>query len=249
MMRIQLVIVLALVACALVACAPVRASSPGDSIAPVLLRYRAQHRGDHPPADLDQELTIERVETRGVAVWRGTYAARFEGALYASGQYDVDAKTLLARYGRETVGDDERRVEYLPGVIRIERATKEGVAVQRVSSKVPCVGDMSSLDLYLASLPFARGFRTTIGVLDHDRATVSSLAIEVVDQKTIQVPAGTFCTWVLSLTQAGQAASTYHVTCSAPHHAIRKEFVVFPSTTAEHKRSAAVEELTELRRL
>jgi hypothetical protein len=82
------------------------------------------------------------------------------------------------------------------------------------------------LDVYLAALPLTEGYTATLRTFNVQQQQVRPMRVEVTGTETIEVPAGSFDTYVVELSalDGGDAGTgTYYVMQAAPHHVVRSE--------------------------
>ena len=91
----------------------------------------------------------------------------------------------------------------------------------------PVLASTANLEVALAGLPLTEGYSARLPVFQLQQQKVAITTIRVTGTETIEVPAGTFETYVLKVTAEGPAPSgTYYVRKSAPHHVVKADLEV-----------------------
>jgi len=151
-----------------------------------------------------QEIDVESAVSHAGAkrgdhdVWR-IIAAQTSPMGEAADTFDVDLKTLIPVYRGAKQGPATVRVNYS------EKAIKGAISMpgreMPLSSdlEAPVYGSDSALDVVLASLPLAPGYKTTLRTFDVLSQAVKILTVEVAGVEKVTVPAGTFETFKVEL--------------------------------------------------
>jgi len=93
--------------------------------------------------------------------------------------------------------------------------------------EAPTFGDGQALEMVIAGLPLARGYRTTLRQFDVMAQKVRPFQLEVTTSESASVTAGPFETYVLQLAPLDGDESgrgTMHVMQTAPHYTVKAEF-------------------------
>ncbi|MCC9078441.1 DUF3108 domain-containing protein [Litorilinea aerophila] len=112
------------------------------------------------------------------------------------------ARTLMVRVGDD--GQEEVETIYASGQVDLRLTTKQDVTTyQRVN--VPSdVRDVRTLPLLARTLPLEEGYATRLNSFLPVSATLDRVTLEVLKRETVQVPAGTFDTWLVEIQGSGR---------------------------------------------
>ena len=233
---------------------PVDAIDAG-AVRPLTLRYRAVHRGDHPPWKYVAHVQIVRDTFGGEPAWRQTY--RIEdlsptGELPARWQTTtvVHRDTLALLAGEDVSGGSfgESRTHL---VARGTRLVGESQA--RGSTKALDIAlrgfVAKDVDLLALSVPLRRGYTMRFALINEANDGLRPFSLAVERQERLRVPAGEFDAWRIAVTPLDgdrRLTATYHVRGAGPRVVLRREYVVNPETRGKIRRSTGVEELEAL---
>lgn len=222
----------------------------GGSLRPARLVYAGRHEGDHPTWSYRDTVTIERAERGGRPVWRRT-SRHAEGSI--GSVIDLDRQSLAPVHAELSWSGLAQRVEF--GAGELTGAVVEGGAELAVRTPYRPGAHVDALDMYVAALPLAPGFRAEVDLLDvgllneGTQPQTRRFVIRVERQESVTVPAGTRSALVVAIepTDGNQRlAARYHVATAPPHHALRMQYVVNPATAGQIKRSTGTDELVSI---
>jgi dipeptidyl aminopeptidase/acylaminoacyl peptidase len=168
-----------------------------------------------------QELTIDA--TRTVAAHDGMLHIIDQATTPMGTAVDtfvVDAETLLPQRRSSKQGPTVIALDYSEGQITGSMSNPMGEAQIDKSLDAPVVGESGALDVYLSALPLEEGYTTTLRTFSLQQQQVRPMRVAVTGTETVEVPAGTFETYVVEVTpldgnEAG--TSTMYLTVDAPH--------------------------------
>ncbi|MEM0963280.1 MAG: alpha/beta fold hydrolase [Bacteroidota bacterium] len=95
----------------------------------------------------------------------------------------------------------------------------------------PITADGASLAFGMGTLPLAEGYRASFAGFDSQAQRPQTTVIEVTGRETVEVPAGTFETFVVTLTVGdgtGAGSGTYHVSTDQPGVVVKTEVGLGP---------------------
>jgi hypothetical protein len=225
-----------------------RSGVSGDVLRPATLVYAGRHEGDHPTWAYRESVNIEAASRAGRAVWRRT--SRYVDDDSTSSVIDLDHQSLAPVHAELWWNGITQRVDFgaddLTGTID-DHGTERAIA-QRYQPGMLA----DALDLYVAALPLAPGYRGEVDLFDFWLLTEPThvqtrrFVVRVEREESIAVPAGTRPSLlvVVEPTDGDQRlAARYHVAPALPHYAIRMTYVVNPVTVGDEKRSIGTDEL------
>jgi len=184
---------------------------------------------------MEQELkmemtrTVERATFEGMDVWRITDAIEMPaqaGGGTGLDRFDVEPNTLWP-VQRDMQGQGTIRVHYTDSTITGEMNLGMGATPVNVDLEAPVLGDGPGLVLWLAGMPLAEGYQTTVRNFDPLTQRVRAFTMSVTGTEPMEVPAGTFETFVVTfdpLDGDPSGAATLHVMKEAPHYVVQGEF-------------------------
>jgi dipeptidyl aminopeptidase/acylaminoacyl peptidase len=199
----------------------------GSAIRPGELTYAVAVEMGPQKLDMTMTRTIAACDAAGKPCWRISDVARSPmGEM--SDAFDLDRATL--RPVRRSALSGPAKIDLVYG----EQAITGTMAVMGQTRQVdiplaaPVVGDGPGLDLTIAGLPLAQGYRTTVRQLDMATQKVQAFALAVTGVETVTVPAGRFDVFVLEMKPLGDASGggVMRVTQQAPHHVIAGDYVM-----------------------
>jgi dipeptidyl aminopeptidase/acylaminoacyl peptidase len=91
----------------------------------------------------------------------------------------------------------------------------------------PVLASTANMEVALAALPFESGYSAQLPVFQLQQQAVATTTVRVTGTETVEVPAGSFETYVLEATSEGPGPSgTIHVRREAPHHVVKADLEV-----------------------
>ena len=162
-----------------------------SNLKPANLKYagKAAVRGQE--IDLEVAVGRSKIKRGEREVWRIiSEQTSMMGA--ATDTFDVDIGTLLPVYRGAKQGNATVAVNYSKSAIN-GAITLPGQEMPLSSElEAPVFGDGTALDVVLASLPLALGYKTTLRTFDILSQSVDVMILEVTGRENVTVPAGTF---------------------------------------------------------
>jgi hypothetical protein len=227
------------------------AALDGGALRPATLVYDGHHHGDHPTWAYRQTITIAATERAGRPVWRRT--ARYSDDAMAM-TLELDRQTLQPVHSELSWNGARVSLDYAAG--RITGVVEQNGGSRPVAYRhdQPIVlSDM--IDLAVAALPLAPGYRSRISVLDlwlldtPARFETRTFTVRVDKEDVVTVPVGALPVLVVAVEPMdgdARLSSVYHVMKTAPHYAVRMETIVNPTTVGNEKRSVSLDELVSV---
>jgi dipeptidyl aminopeptidase/acylaminoacyl peptidase len=194
----------------------------GDALSPMTLTYATTLKTMGQERQYDYTRTVTTGTFDGRPVWRIVDAVRLPG-LNSADTLDVDRATLLP-VRRDAVGGATITLRFAED--RVTGKLAMGAQSMPVDLKLDgaVFGEGAGQDMLLASLPFAEGYAASMHMLALLTQHIRPLAIAVTGTETVTTPAGTFETFVVTLSPLdGDEGGTamLHVTRDAPHVIVR----------------------------
>jgi len=192
----------------------------GQRLAPTTLGYDVTLRVQGRSIDLSATRTLRKTETDGVETW--TVVDRT-----VLPQTTVTDSLILDRHTLRP------RSQYRLGPVTMHLTYTDTSATGTVRGRgeprsiderfdTPVLADEMSAQLALATLSFGPDLSTQFPVFSAQEGTRLSLTFEVTGIDTVDTPAGTFETFVVSMgATVGSAEGTLHVRQTAPHHVVK----------------------------
>jgi dipeptidyl aminopeptidase/acylaminoacyl peptidase len=88
----------------------------------------------------------------------------------------------------------------------------------------PTLASTANMEVALATLPFKEGYAARLPVFQLQQQKVSTTTVRVTGTETVEVPAGSFETYVLEASSEGPGPSgTIYVRKAAPHHVVKAD--------------------------
>jgi hypothetical protein len=214
----------------------------GTVLIPVALRYAGHHEGDHPTWSYRESVIIESADRAGRPVWRRT--AKYSDDDSTASVIELDRQNLAPVHAELLWNGITQHVDFTVG--QMTGTIEERGAVRAIRQPYQPAILADALDLYVAALPLAPGYRSEVDLFDFWLLTEPThiqtrrFVIRVERQEQVTVPAGTRLSLVVAIepTDGDQRlAAHYHVPPAAPHYALRMVYVVNPVSVGDEKRS------------
>ncbi|MDH5198765.1 MAG: prolyl oligopeptidase family serine peptidase, partial [Gemmatimonadota bacterium] len=194
----------------------------GAALAPMTLTYSAMVKTMGQEQQYGSTRTVTAATFDGRPVWRIVEAVQAQGVT-AADTVDVD-KTTLIPVRRDATGGATVSLRFTD-----TRVTgKLQIGPQSVPIDLPLegavFGEGASRDALLASLPFSETYEGGMQMLALLTQKIRSMKIAVTGSETVTTGAGTFETWVVTLTPLDgdeSGTATLHVTRDAPHLVVK----------------------------
>jgi hypothetical protein len=220
----------------------------GATLRPATLEYAGRHEGEHPTWRYRESVTVEAGSRGGRAVWRRT--ARYVDDDSVTSAIELDAESLAPVHLDLMWNGIQQRAEFAGGEMTgaiVERGVERPIRAAYGRAIL-----VDALDVYLAALPLAPGYRGEVELFDFwlisepTHVQTRRFVVRVERAEPVSVPAGTLPALLVAIepTDGDQRnAGRFHVAASAPHYAIRMQYVVNPVTVGDEKRSIGTDEL------
>jgi dipeptidyl aminopeptidase/acylaminoacyl peptidase len=174
--------------------------------------------------DIDMEIAIDCTEAKrgDQDVWR-IISEQSSAMGAAADTFDVDLNTLLPVYRGIKQGGTTVRVNYSGEEINGKITMPGGEMPLSSELEAPVYGTDTALDLVMAALPLAPGYRTTLRTFDILSQSTKIMVLEVVGIEEVAVPAGTFETYKIELRNMDgePGGGTVFISTNADHHKVR----------------------------
>ncbi len=108
----------------------------------------------------------------------------------------------------------------------------------------PTLASTANMEVALAALPLDEGYAAELPVFQLQQQKVATTTVRVTGTETVEVPAGSFETYVLEASSEGPGPSgTIHVRKTRPHHVVKADLEVSmgPRTVTAKKRLTKME--------
>lgn len=201
------------------------ASFDGTQIEAVSLRYQSVMEVMGQRLEMEQTSVAEEVDYDGRAAWRLVSNAMMMGQAISDTSF-VDRETL--RPFARTLYQGPQQVDIVYGENDIQLAIA-GMGEMNASFEGEIATDGVAFDVGLGTLPLADDFAATIEMLDMMSGVTMLYVLRVTGSEEIEVPAGTFDTWVVELQPAdGSAPRVMHVAKAEPQLTVRTSIPLPP---------------------
>jgi hypothetical protein len=223
----------------------------GATLRPATLEYAGRHEGEHPTWRYRESVTIAAASRGGRAVWRRAVQYADDDAVAST--IELDAESLAPVHLELTWNGIHQRADFAGGAMTgaiVERGVERPI---RAAYGRAILAD--ALDVYLAALPLAPGYRGEVELFDFwlisepTHVQTRRFVVRVERAEPVAVPAGTLPALLVAIepTDGDQRlAGRFHVAASAPHYAIRMQYVVNPVSVGDEKRSIGTDELVRV---
>lgn len=198
-------------------------SLDGSVIEPATLVYETSIEAQGRQASATVRRTIEAAMHDGRAVWR-VVDQNQSGMGAGADTFLVDRQTL-APVQRNMSGQGRLMVSYTDTTVTGSlQARGRSVSID-ASLDGPILGDGPALEIALAALPLTDAYSTTFRIFNPVQQSTRTMQFTVTGTRTVQVPGGTFKTYVAELgpTDADQGGETLYLKQTAPHHVVKGE--------------------------
>jgi hypothetical protein len=194
----------------------------GGVLTPMTLTYSTVVRTMGREQQVGTERTITAATFDGRPVWRIVDVAQVPGVT-AADTLDVD-RTTLVPVRRDATGGATVTLRFTDATVTGSLQIGPQSMPIDVALDGAVFGEGAGRDVLLAGLPLAEGYTGGMQMLALLQGKVRPFTIAVTGSETVTTPAGTFDTWVVTMTpQDGDDAgtATVHVTRDAPHVVVR----------------------------
>lgn len=218
------------------AAAPLRAQAPalpeadGSILEPARMAFLTTLQIRGKTLTINQTRTLERIRRDGRELW-----AVVEESKTSRGT-GVDSVLLdrdrLVPVRRHATGQGDIQLTYTPDSISGSLSFGQSRTDVGVGLQAPVYAGGPGLETALAGLPLEKGYSATIRTFDPQQQEVRTRKLEVTGTETVEVPAGEFDVFVVKATPSGGAGTTatFWVRRSSPHHVVRSERQLSPSS-------------------
>ncbi|HWN67412.1 MAG TPA: alpha/beta fold hydrolase, partial [Haliangium sp.] len=199
----------------------------GAVIQPVELTYAVTMEMGPQKGAMTMKRAIAACDAAGRPCWRITDVGKSPmGEM--SDTFEVDRATL--RPLRRTVSSGPVKIELTYG----DQAITGAMTVMGQRSDIdlplaaPVLGDGAALELAIAGMPLAPGYRTIVRQLEVASQKVQAFELVVTGVETVTVPAGKLETFVVELRPLGDApgGGVMRALQEAPHHVVAGDYVL-----------------------
>lgn len=206
------------------ATAPLPATD-GKSIRAAALEYNFTMAVSGREMAMAMTRSIAATTAEGQALWLVVDAAQTPGGVVADSMW-VDRQTLEP-VRRRTGGGATITLSYSDTAITGEMDVGGQTTPIEVALDAPVFGEGPGMELALAGLPLAEGYRATFRVFDALMRRVRPMQLVITGTERTECAAGSFDTFVVELTpldgdEAGRG--TLRVMQAAPHHVVRSSY-------------------------
>jgi dipeptidyl aminopeptidase/acylaminoacyl peptidase len=141
----------------------------------------------------------------------------------AADTFDVDLNTLLPVYRGVKQGGTTVSVNFSNDAINGKITMPGGEMPLSSELEAPVYGTDTALDVVVAALPLATGYRTTLRTFDIISQSTKVMVLEVVGVEDVTVPAGTFETFKVELKNMDgePGGGTVYISTNPDHHKVR----------------------------
>jgi len=193
-----------------------------SNLKPSKMKYAAKAAVRGQEFDLDVAVACSGAKRGGQDVWR-IISEQSSPMGAAADTFDVDIKTLIPVYRGVKQGGTTVRVNYSETAINgaISMPGREMPLESKLDA--PVYGTDNALDVVLASLPLAPGYKTTLRTFDILSQSVKVMTVEVAGVEKVTVPAGTFDAFKVELKNMdGEAGGgTVYINKGADRYKVR----------------------------
>ena len=188
----------------------------GSALRPMTLAHTTTMNAMGREVELSSTSTLAREVVDGEEVWK--LEDRMSGPMSATDVNWADAETLAAI--RRSVDSPGAKITYTyDDGVRGEVVQAGQTLPVDVAFDGPIVGDGTFLYLGLGTLPLEVGYETRYNAFDQASMSVVTYTAKVTGTETVEVPAGSFETFVVETARAdGEAGGgTIYLSAGAPH--------------------------------
>ncbi len=195
----------------------------GSALSPTVLDYTTTLKAGARSMDRPTTRTFERTTHDGTSTWQVVDGV--QGAAQADTLL-LAASTLLPRQ-RRAGGQGTVRLTFdstrVSGTVAVRGQSQ---SVMHIADQ-PVLASTAHLETVLATLPFRAGYTATFPVFQLQQQSVAHMTVRVVGTESVEVPAGTFSTYVLETTSDGPGPEgTIYVDQHRPHHVVKANLTV-----------------------
>jgi dipeptidyl aminopeptidase/acylaminoacyl peptidase len=193
-----------------------------SNLKPAKMKYAAKAAVQGQEIDLDMAVACSGAKRDGRDVWR-IISDQSSPMGSAADTFDVDPKTLIPVYRGVKQGGVTVKMSYSETAITGAIHTPGGDMPLDTKLEAPVYGSDAALDLVVASLPLAPGYKTTLRTFDILSQSTQIMTLEVAGIESVTVPAGTFEAFKVELKNMDGApgGGTVYINKSADHHMVR----------------------------
>jgi dipeptidyl aminopeptidase/acylaminoacyl peptidase len=192
------------------------------NLKPAKLKYAGKAAVQGQEIDMEIVVACSGAKRGGQDVWR-IISEQSSPMGAAADTFDVDLKTLIPVYRGVKQGPATVRVNYSKTAINgaISMPGREMPLASELDA--PVYGSDAALDLVVALLPLAPGYKTTLRTFDVLSQSVKIMTLEVAGVEKVTVPAGTFDAFKVELKNMdGEAGGgTVYVSTGTDRHKVR----------------------------
>lgn len=155
----------------------------------------------------------------------------------------VDRENLVTKFRSASQGGGTMRVRYSNEMVTGQiQARGQSIDINK-KLEAPVLSDGAGLDIFVTGLPLETGYEATLRTFNSQQQQAVPMTLEVTGTETIDVPAGTFDTFVVEITPVEEGNKrTLYVSQEAAHTMVRKQ----RSLPAQMGGGTATTELTSM---
>jgi dipeptidyl aminopeptidase/acylaminoacyl peptidase len=174
--------------------------------------------------EIDMEIAVRCAEAKrgDQDVWR-IISEQSSPMGAAVDTFDVDLNTLLPVYRGIKQGGTTVSVNYSGDEINGTITMQGGEMPLNSRLEAPVYGTDTALDMVMAALPLAPGYRTTLRTFDILSQSIKIMVLEVTGIEEVTVPAGTFEAFKIELKNMDgePGGGTVYISTNSDHHKVR----------------------------
>ena len=199
------------------------AALDGSGLSPATLTYENKVKAGQRTVNRPTTRVLRPATHDGTPVWRVVDAAQ------GGAQTDtllVDRSTLRPLYRRAS-GQGTVSLTFTDTTVSGTMKMRGREAPVEVSFDQPTLASTANMEVALAGLPLEEGYAAQLPVFQLQQQKVATTTVRVTGTETVEVPAGSFETYVLEASSEGPGPSgTIHVRRAAPHHVVKANLEV-----------------------
>ncbi len=215
------------------------AALDGSTLSPATLEYKTELQARGKTMDRPTTRVLKTAAHDGQSVWQ------IVDGVQGRAQSDtvvVDRSTLHPLQRRAS-GQATLALTHTDTTVSGTMTMRGREVPIEMSFDQPTLASTANMEVALAALPLDEGYAARLPVFQLQQQKVATTTVRVTGTETIEVPAGTFETYVLEATSEGPGPSgTIYVRKAAPHHVVKADLEVSmgPQTVTAVKQLASM---------
>ena len=193
-----------------------------DVLQPLHVEYATQMEIQGQKLNMETIREVKEADLKSTPVW--SIISKTESPMgSAVDTFYVDKKTLLPLKRFIYQGPAVVKLEYLPNAIKGDMKMGGQSMPIALSLAAPVMGEGSALEVTIAALPLAPGYETTLRTFDPMTQKVRPMFLKVTGKETIEVPSGSFQTYLVELTplDGETGGGSMNISLEAPRCLVR----------------------------